>query len=1260
MKSKCSALLVSVALTALAGLLFAQQAGDYRSVATGNWSEPSTWEVFDGTQWVVATVAPSGAETITVRGADAVSIDMSVEVRGYLKVQDTGSIEVTTGSLTFLDSGTYEHARNAGSVPQATWGEGSTALFTGITSSAPANRGQDYYHIVLNTPGLTSNVDLNLAGKTIGGDITVRNTGSARWRLLGGTSGTVTIMGDVIVENGQLETQGTSSATQVEVRHYGNIRVTGGTFAVSRGSQGGKSGTGWTNWYLEQGDFFMSNAATQNSNPWRATFIFAKVGGVQNLVLENVTYGGGGLPVQVDSGVTVNMGLSKLGGDGRFVLSPGATIQTALPGGLDEAIGTTGEVLLSKRANYTFTGTKAQVPGLLLPDSVAVLTIANPQGVTFNDTLWAARLAVTSGSMAKVDTLGAVTVAKGVVEGTVVNRGELSAIDTLLFGWGSTYEHARDGGSVPVATWGEGSTFLLTGTKQDAPANRNQNFYHVVFNTPNLGRNRDMGWDDVTIGGTIRVVNTGSYRWQMSTAAAGDTAVITVLGDVVVEGGAFAVHGTSTANTTFIVHHYGNVQVTGGNFSISRGSQANGTTTWYLYAGDFCMANATTQSSTQTPGGAKFVFAKPGTQYLRLGEGNTLTALPIEVSAGTTLDMGESRLAGAGIFALHEGATLVTALAGGVEEIFRDVTGVVTLPAGSSYGFTGTVAQVTSTRMPTVVGNLLIANPAGVTLSQETTINGVLRLVAGEFDNTIPFVLGPSARVSYEGGSLKVPFVATEYRSVASGDWSQASTWEGLVVDRWMPMPTAPTGGEKITVRGVDTVRVDIPVELRGLLVVEDNGVVEVTTGSLRFMDGSTYEHARDGGSVPVGTWGEGSTFLLTGTKQDAPANRNQNFYHVVFNTPNLGRNRDMGWDDVTIGGTIRVVNTGSYRWQMSTAAAGDTSVITVVGDVIVEDGQFSVQGTSNALTTFIVHHHGNVQVTGGNFSIARGSQGNGTGTTTWYLYAGDFSMANATTQNSNPTPGNAKFVFARPGLQRLTLGEGNNIVNLPIEVVGGTTLDAGESILAGSGVFVLNDGATLTTGHADGVAGFLGTLPPEVVTLSSGANFAFNGTARQVTSTRMPTIVNDLTINNVAGVVLSQETTINGVLHLVAGEFDNTIPFVLGPNGSISWEGGSLKVSVSVADRESEVPTAFALLQNYPNPFNPATTIRYMIPTSAHVVIALYDPTGREVAKLVDTKQGPGIHEVVWDAAAVSSGIYFCRFVAGDFAQVRKLVVSK
>ena len=78
-------------------------------------------------------------------------------------------------------------------------------------------------------------------------------------------------MGDVIVEDGSLETQGTSSPTNVEVMHYGNVDVTGGTFAISRGSQG--SGTGTTRWYLLEGDFSIADAITRNSNPTGATFV---------------------------------------------------------------------------------------------------------------------------------------------------------------------------------------------------------------------------------------------------------------------------------------------------------------------------------------------------------------------------------------------------------------------------------------------------------------------------------------------------------------------------------------------------------------------------------------------------------------------------------------------------------------------------------------------------------------------------------------------------------------------------------------------------------------------------------------------------------------------------------------------------------------------------------------------------------------------------------------------------------------------------
>ncbi len=81
--------------------------------------------------------------------------------------------------------------------------------------------------------------------------------------------------------------------------------------------------------------------------------------------------------------------------------------------------------------------------------------------------------------------------------------------------------------------------------------------------------------------------------------------------------------------------------------------------------------------------------------------------------------------------------------------------------------------------------------------------------------------------------------------------------------------------------------------------------------------------------------------------------------------------------------------------------------------------------------------------------------------------------------------------------------------------------------------------------------------------------------------------------------------------------------------------------------------PKALSLYQNYPNPFNPQTTIRYYLPTvgaqPAEVRIVIYDLLGREVKVLLDGKQYPGEHRVVWDGrdksgSILPSGIYFYR----------------
>jgi hypothetical protein len=496
-----------------------------------------------------------------------------------------------------------------------------------------------------------------------------------------------------------------------------------------------------------------------------------------------------------------------------------------------------------------------------------------------------------------------------------------------------------------------------------------------------------------------------------------------------------------------------------------------------------------------------------------------------------------------------------------------------------------------------------------------------------------------------------------DYRSaVTAGNWNSAASWQRWNGTNWAIPGAAPTGSEFITIQGTDSINVNVATTITGTLKNQGKigGADNLTIG-----DGGTFEHAQDAGSLPFATWGTGSTLLITGTTGTAPANRNQSFHHVVFNTPNNLANLNMGLDDVTIGGNVTVVSSGSGRWYLTTALAGDTAVVTIKGDVIVQGGAFSVHGTGNANTTFIVYHDGDINVTGGNFAISRGSQPNGT--TTWHLREGNFSATNATTQNSNATAGNAKFVFTKQGGQELSL---SNITfadsrGWPIEVAEGTTLSLGTTAVGTSWWFVVRNGAGLATGHSGGVGGALSGVTN--VSLSTEANYTFNGTEAQVTSTLMPATVNNLRIANTAGVTLSQQTTINGVLTLRAGEFNNDIPFTLGPSGSISYEGGSLKNPiVSVETTENGVPKSFYVAQNFPNPFNPSTMIRFGLPQAKQVSIKVYNLVGQTVATLFDGRKEAGTHELRFDASSLTSGVYLLRVQAGNSVSVRQMILLK
>lgn len=103
----------------------------------------------------------------------------------------------------------------------------------------------------------------------------------------------------------------------------------------------------------------------------------------------------------------------------------------------------------------------------------------------------------------------------------------------------------------------------------------------------------------------------------------------------------------------------------------------------------------------------------------------------------------------------------------------------------------------------------------------------------------------------------------------------------------------------------------------------------------------------------------------------------------------------------------------------------------------------------------------------------------------------------------------------------------------------------------------------------------------------------------------------------------------------------------------------GEPQTSVSNED-ETELPQQHHLAQNYPNPFNPVTTIAYEVPETGAVRLAVYDMLGRQVALLVDAQVTSGSHQVVFDAAHLSSGSYIYRLETANRILTQKMTLLK
>jgi hypothetical protein len=105
---------------------------------------------------------------------------------------------------------------------------------------------------------------------------------------------------------------------------------------------------------------------------------------------------------------------------------------------------------------------------------------------------------------------------------------------------------------------------------------------------------------------------------------------------------------------------------------------------------------------------------------------------------------------------------------------------------------------------------------------------------------------------------------------------------------------------------------------------------------------------------------------------------------------------------------------------------------------------------------------------------------------------------------------------------------------------------------------------------------------------------------------------------------------------------------------------GGAFEYSPEIEVKINQRPLAYNLSQNYPNPFNPTTTINFSLAQDNHITLKIFDVLGREVMMLINEKREAGIHSLKFDASNLPSGLYFYKLQAGDFMDVKKMMILK
>lgn len=456
----------------------------------------------------------------------------------------------------------------------------------------------------------------------------------------------------------------------------------------------------------------------------------------------------------------------------------------------------------------------------------------------------------------------------------------------------------------------------------------------------------------------------------------------------------------------------------------------------------------------------------------------------------------------------------------------------------SAFTITGQISSVINESLKTII----VYVPAGTDKSSLVTS----LITVSEYADVSPaqgvsqnFSSAVTYTVTAEDGSTQDYTVTVLYassdtdyfQSKSSGNWSDNTIWQSSADNNnWMDATSSPTSnangviintGHVVTVNSATTIPITSVAAGATL-----KATAQITLGSTLTING-TYEHAMNGGNIPISVWNNESLLLIDGITGSIPTGIDQDFYNFTWNC--TSQSADIGgiWSDARhIKGNVIITGTGTKYLRLMSMSSGVTKTLTIDGNLTLNGGLLTTNGSSAAGASVI-----NV---GGNLSVGTGSTllfNNGSGASPCTInLTGNF-VINGGTLSSKSASDNATINFVG-GVQTYTnTGTFNTSLSATtINVNSGSTLDIASQTIGGLLIFNLKSNAKLKTSHVNGVSGNFTTSGTK--TFDPNSSFEFYGTeANAVTGAIMPQSVKDVTITNSNGVSLSNDLTITGAL---------------------------------------------------------------------------------------------------------------------------------